>query len=122
MNFGKLFAFALLAGAVAVGGTALAQKAGTLDLAGAQPTLAGEHGDDGREQERRGDDGRAEAGGERLSVVQIARRVSEKGYTDISEIEREDGGYEVTARGRDGRWVELYVDGRTGEVLGSEVE
>lgn len=122
MNFGKLFAFALLSGTVAVGGTALAQKTGTLDLPGMQMASGGEREDDGREREGRDDGVRGLGDGERLSVVQITRRVSEQGYTDVSEVEREDGGYEVTARGADGRWVELYVDGGTGEILNSESE
>jgi hypothetical protein len=116
MNVGTLFAFALLTGAVGVGGTALAQKTGGLNLAGMQVAA------DERAHEGRNDDREAGNRGDRLSMVQIAGRVSEQGYTDISEVEREDGGYEVKARDTNGRRVELYVDGRTGQILGSEFE
>ncbi len=52
-----------------------------------------------------------------LSIEEIARRVRDQGYTDIEEIERKRGIYEVEARDLDGVRVELYVDSRTGEIL-----
>lgn len=110
MTFGKIAAAGLVAGAVAVGGTAVAQKSETMDFPGLQLVAAGERAD-----EKSGN-------GERLSLMQVTQRVSEKGYTDIREVEREDGRYEVKARDQEGRWVELYVDGQTGEILSSEVE
>lgn len=123
MTFGKIVASGLLAGAVAVGGTAVAQKSETLDFSGLQLAASEERDDDRREYEGEeyADDDKT-GSDERLSLMQVTQLVSEKGYTDIREVEREDGHYEVEARDEEGRWVELYVDGRTGEIVRSEVE
>jgi uncharacterized membrane protein YkoI len=59
-------------------------------------------------------------GGSYLPVEEIVARLKQRGYTDIYEIERERGAYEVKARGPEGRPVELYLDPRTGEVIGRE--
>ncbi|RDD62777.1 PepSY domain-containing protein [Ferruginivarius sediminum] len=112
MNFGKVIAFALIAGAVAVGGTALAQQTGKVNVTGIRLAASGESDGNGPEAGK----------GERFSVPQVAQRVSEQGYTDITEVELEDGNYEIKARDKEGRWVEIYVDGRTGKVMHSEVD
>lgn len=112
MSFGKVVAFALMAGAVAVGGTAVAQQTGKLSLTGIQLAASEESDSNGAQASK----------GERLSVPQVAQRVSEQGYTDITEVELEDGNYEIKARDKEGRWVEIYVDGRTGKVIRSEAD
>lgn len=58
----------------------------------------------------------AQAPESRLSIGEIAARVEAQGYRDIEEIEREGEGYEVCAEDREGREVELTVNGRTGQV------
>ncbi len=56
-----------------------------------------------------------------LSFGALADKVTSQGFSDIREIERKsDKLYEVKARDAQGRWMELYVDARTGEILKSE--
>lgn len=56
-----------------------------------------------------------------LSLEQVIRRVSDQGYSDIHEVEREGRRrYEVNALNAEGARVELYVDAESGRVL--EVE
>ena len=57
---------------------------------------------------------------EPLSVRAILDRVEAQGYRDITEVEREDGRYEVKAVDAEGRRVELKLDARTGEVIKAE--
>ncbi|MCW8828920.1 MAG: PepSY domain-containing protein [Gammaproteobacteria bacterium] len=52
-----------------------------------------------------------------LAIPAIYDKVTAAGYSDISEIEREDDGYEVKGRNAEGERVKLYVDPRSGEVL-----
>lgn len=51
-----------------------------------------------------------------LSLREIAVRVEAEGYKDIEEIEREGETYEVCAKDKQGREVELTVNGNTGKV------
>jgi uncharacterized membrane protein YkoI len=96
--------------ATAVGlGAALVFGAGIV----ASASERGEAGKYGEHSEYR-------AGGTSLPMEEILARLKERGYTEVYEIEREHGAYEVKARGPDGRPVELYVDPRTGEVIGHE--
>ena len=55
-----------------------------------------------------------------LTVPQVIERLAAQGYSDITEVERDDGRYEVEARHADGTRMDLDVDMRTGEVLKSE--
>lgn len=52
-----------------------------------------------------------------LTMEQVIAKVKEQGYSDISEIEREDGRYCVEARDPGGKKVEIYVDAKTGEIV-----
>lgn len=52
-----------------------------------------------------------------LTMEQVIAKVKEQGYSDISEIEREDGRYCVEARDAEGKRVEIYVDAKTGEIV-----
>jgi uncharacterized membrane protein YkoI len=60
--------------------------------------------------------------GSALSMGQILAKVKERGFTEIYEVERERGVYEVKTRDAEGRLMELYLDAKTGEVLKSEYE
>jgi hypothetical protein len=55
-----------------------------------------------------------------LSARQVIERLEGQGYAAITEVEREDGRYEVLATRLDGRRVELRLDARTGEIVRSE--
>lgn len=55
-----------------------------------------------------------------LTVPEVIERLTAQGYSDITEVERDDGRYEVEARQADGTRMELDVDMRTGEILKSE--
>lgn len=65
------------------------------------------------------DDGARRAGGEWISVGELASRLEALGYTAIRDIERDDGRYEVEARNPEGRRVELKVS-RKGDILRSK--
>lgn len=52
-----------------------------------------------------------------MSTADVMQRVEQSGYTNIRDVEFDDGFWEVEATGTDGRQVELYVDPRSGEVL-----
>lgn len=55
--------------------------------------------------------------GARLTIGDIYERMKAAGYRGITEIEWEDGYYEVEARDAHDREVELHVDGSTGAVI-----
>ena len=52
-----------------------------------------------------------------MSIGQAIAIAEERGLTDIREIERERRGYEMEARNAEGRPVELFIDGWTGEIV-----
>jgi mono/diheme cytochrome c family protein len=67
------------------------------------------------------DDASAQTGRRAMALEDIIRRLGREGYSDIREVEREDGDYyEVYARAPDGRRVELEVDALTGKILDRE--
>lgn len=71
------------------------------------------------------DDHRSDASnstGEWIGIEAAIAVVTSAGYRDIEEIEREKGRYEVEARDADGREWEIYVDGRSGEIVKRERE
>ena len=51
-----------------------------------------------------------------MNIRQIYDRVEGAGYTDIREIEWDDGRYEVRASNAQGQRVKLYVNATTGAV------
>lgn len=55
-----------------------------------------------------------------MSMEQVIGQLKADGYGEVYEIEREHGRYEVKAKNREGRRVELYLDAQTGEVLKRE--
>ena len=57
-----------------------------------------------------------------LPMEQVLAQLRAEGYGEIYEIEREHGKYEVKAKNRDGRRVELSLDASTGKTLGTEEE
>ena len=57
-----------------------------------------------------------------LNIAQIYDKLTAAGYTQIDEIERENGSYEVKATDADGRRVELDVDAATANVMKTEVK
>lgn len=119
MSIGKIVAIAMMGGAIAVGGTAVAQKSDGFGLDRLQLADNEERGQSRRDDDRAG----MAARGPSLSLSEITQRLADKGYGDIREVEREGRGrYEVKARNAEGHWVELYVDGATGAVLKEERE
>jgi hypothetical protein len=59
----------------------------------------------------------AQAPAGQMSGADVMQRVEQAGYTDIRDVEFDDGFWEVEATSADGSKVELYVDPRSGEVL-----
>jgi hypothetical protein len=57
-----------------------------------------------------------------LTIPAIYEKVADAGYTAITEIEREDNGYDVEATNPGGERVDLRVDPVTGEVLDSRID
>ncbi len=63
------------------------------------------------------------APGAAMNFQQIVDRVVAHGYNDVREVERKsDKLYEIKARNGQGRWVELYLDARSGEILREEIK
>lgn len=60
--------------------------------------------------------------GQWLTIPAIYEKVATAGYTAITEIEREDNGYDVEATSPDGERVDLRVDPVTGAVLDSRID
>lgn len=52
-----------------------------------------------------------------LSPDDALARVSTAGYSATGEIDLDDGVYEIDARDRDGRLVEVHIDAASGEIL-----
>jgi len=57
-----------------------------------------------------------------LAIPAIYDKVTAAGYHNISEIEREDDGYEVKGRNADGERVKLLVDPQSGEILDTRIK
>ncbi len=58
-----------------------------------------------------------------MNFQQVVERVVAQGYNDVRAVERKsDKLYEIKARNGQGRWVELYVDARSGEILREEAK
>lgn len=58
-----------------------------------------------------------------MNFQQVVERVVAQGYSDVREVERKsDKLYEIKARNGQGRWVEIYVDARSGEILREEAK
>lgn len=55
--------------------------------------------------------------GPALSIRDVCDRLEKAGYREFQDVEWDDGLYKVRATASDGRFVKLYVDGRSGEVL-----
>lgn len=110
-HFSRTLHYAMLAVGVAlVAGSALvaqAQTAAEVPAAGsvvaASPTAALQ---------------RSAAVTPELTIRDVYDRLAAQGYRDFREIEWEHGRYEVKAQSAQGRPVKVYVDGRSGMVLG----
>ena len=61
--------------------------------------------------------GEAAGGAPAMPLEQVLAQLKAEGYAEIYEIEREHDKYEVKAKSKEGRTVELYLDARTGKTL-----
>ncbi len=86
----KSFATALIVGSLALAGAAAASDLRT--TANAQPA-------------------------EFLSAATILDQLGQQGYSGFTELELDDGKYELEGRDADGRKVEIDVDARTGAII-----
>ena len=50
-------------------------------------------------------------------VDDVTRQLSAAGYTEVRDIEFDDGLWEAEVRGKDGRWHDVAVDGTSGELM-----
>ena len=57
-----------------------------------------------------------------IPMEQVLAQLKAEGYSEVYEIEREHGKYEVAAKNRDGRTVELSLDASTGKTLETDEE
>jgi uncharacterized membrane protein YkoI len=55
--------------------------------------------------------------GSAMPLEQVLAQLKAEGYAEVYGIEREHGKYEVKAKSKEGRTVELYLDARTGQTL-----
>ncbi|MFY2763224.1 PepSY domain-containing protein [Arenimonas sp. MALMAid1274] len=51
------------------------------------------------------------------SAADVTQRLASAGYTEVRDIEFDDGLWEAEVRHADGRWHDVAVDGSTGDVL-----
>ncbi len=103
-------------------GVMVAATAGTVALAADSLAGTASTGSGPSSVEGPGDDRGSAPGGDRIGIDRVIGIMTDAGYRDIREIEREAGGYEVEARDGAGRLWEVVVDGRTGEIIGREGE
>lgn len=61
--------------------------------------------------------GLAHAAATTLPAEDARARAVAAGYTPVGEVELDDGAWEIEARDRDGRLVEVHVDAASGEIL-----
>lgn len=59
----------------------------------------------------------AQTGNGQMTTAEVMQAVERAGYTDIRDVEFDDGLWEVEATGSDGRRVDLHIDPRNGEVI-----
>jgi len=52
-----------------------------------------------------------------LGLAQVEKKLREAGYSRIHEIEKDDGLWEADVTRDDGRFREVYVDPKTGEIF-----
>ena len=52
-----------------------------------------------------------------LSEADIRAQLSTAGYSDVHDVEFDDGLWEAEVRGKDGRWHDVAVDGASGELM-----
>ena len=52
-----------------------------------------------------------------LGLPQVEQKLREAGYSRIHEIEKDDGLWEADVTRDDGRFREVYIDPRTGEIF-----
>jgi hypothetical protein len=66
------------------------------------------------------DDGHRRYGGNWMGLDQVHQKLSDLGYTRITEIEKDDGLYEVDATSPEGVRVDLKLRPDTGEIVRSK--
>ncbi|SDF99061.1 Peptidase propeptide and YPEB domain-containing protein [Limimonas halophila] len=115
MKLGSYVALTLLAGAVAVGGTAV-----SAEIAGTPLTIASADGMTETDHDR--DDHESSEGDAGVSAAAVRDTLKAHGYTDVRDIDRDDGRYEADARTADGNRVEVDVDAGTGRIIREERE
>ncbi len=54
---------------------------------------------------------------EQLTPQDVVRKIEEAGYTDVRDVEYDNGHWEAEAIGKDGRRVDLRIDPTTGAVV-----
>lgn len=78
-------------------------------------------GDDMRRGGDSDDTGAVPTSQQAMPLEDIIRQLSQQGYSDIREVEREGRDrYEVYARDQNGKRVEIKVDAMTGKILARE--
>lgn len=107
MKLGTLFAAGLLGVTAATAAVALGGVAGLPGAAFAQQTAT---------QTATAPGISADAG---LDAAGVLALMADRGFSGITEIEREDGGWEVKAVSPDGNRVEVYLTA-AGEILKTE--
>lgn len=53
-----------------------------------------------------------------LILPQVLQKLEAAGYRNVEKIKLKRGNYEVRTTGRDGERIKLYVNARTGDILG----
>jgi uncharacterized membrane protein YkoI len=58
----------------------------------------------------------------KVTEEQARQIAAERGIVKITEIERDDGEWEIEGRDKSGRKIEIDINGQTGEVVKYEVD
>lgn len=95
---------ALIAGSLAVSGAAYASG----------PQTSGQPHHAAHEAHSTGDDQSASGF---VSVAAVLEQLTKQGYSGFTDVELDDGKYELEGRDGEGRKVEIDVDARTGSVI-----
>lgn len=108
-------AIALIAGSLALAGAASASEQRNPTGSHHEQHAGNEHAGRGHGNEPTTGDSQSAAGF--LSAAAVLDQLGKQGYTAFTDVELDDGKYELEGRDASGRKVEIDVDARTGTIL-----
>jgi uncharacterized membrane protein YkoI len=111
-------ATALAGGALALTASTTAHAADLASTGSAAPAATGEDGkEDAKDAKHEADEDASYTPATGVSAQSINDQLKAAGYTDIDDVEMEDGVWEAEAKGPDGKKVELKLDPTDGHII-----